>query len=191
MDSRSLQISLVDMAGSERVKRSEVSGQGFKEAVSINKSLSALLDVINALSKGKTDKSGVPYRAHPLTKVILVRSCRCLQSLPLTAVPSFTTTVLLCMNPSRACPQVMSDSLGGNAKTLMFVNISPASSNVEESRSALGYATRASTITNHVQKVFTTRVHPQCHVQCSRSKPRKMKHRLQYCTGCRPYRDLS
>ena len=69
MDSRSLQISLVDMAGSERVKRSEVSGQGFKEAVSINKSLSALLDVINALSKGKTDKSGVPYRAHPLTQV--------------------------------------------------------------------------------------------------------------------------
>ena len=55
------------MAGSERVKRSEVSGQGFKEAVSINKSLSALLDVINALSKN--EKSGVPYRAHPLTQV--------------------------------------------------------------------------------------------------------------------------
>ena len=58
------------------------------------------------------------------------------------------------MNASCAC-QVMSDSLGGNAKTLMFVNISPASSNAEESRGALGYATRASTITNNPHKVRT------------------------------------
>jgi kinesin family protein C2/C3 len=48
--------------------------------------------------------------------------------------------------------QLMSDSLGGNAKTLMFVNISPASGNLDETRGALGYATRASTITNKVER---------------------------------------
>eukprot|EP01051_Picozoa_sp_SAG22_P013452 SAG22_NODE_1508_length_4264_cov_2.094838_1_plen_117_part_00 len=42
-------ISLLDMAGSERVKRSEVTGEAFKEAIAINKSLSALLDVIDCL----------------------------------------------------------------------------------------------------------------------------------------------
>lgn len=111
-------ISLVDMAGSERVKRSEVTGQGFKEAVAINKSLSALLDVIDALSKGENKDKGkpvVPYRNHILT-------------------------------------QLMSDSLGGNAKTLMFVNVSPASSNEEETLGSLGYATRASLIKNEVKK---------------------------------------
>ena len=54
----------VDMAGSERAKRSEVSGDAFKEAVEINKSLSALLDVIDSLSKqADSGKSGpTPYR---------------------------------------------------------------------------------------------------------------------------------
>ena len=39
--------------------------------------------------------------------------------------------------------QLMMDSIGGNAKTLMFVNVSPALSNTEETVSALTYATRA------------------------------------------------
>jgi hypothetical protein len=34
----------------------------------------------------------------------------------------------------------------------MFVNISPASSNEEETVGSLGYATRASLIKNHVKK---------------------------------------
>ena len=47
---------------------------------------------------------------------------------------------------------LLRDSLGGNAKTLMFVNISPASSNEEETLGSLGYATRASLIKNEVKK---------------------------------------
>ena len=50
----------------------------------------------------------------------------------------------------------MSDSLGGNAKTLMFVNISPASSNEEETVGSLGYATRASLIKNQVKSTYYT-----------------------------------
>jgi hypothetical protein len=46
----------------------------------------------------------------------------------------------------------MSDSLGGNAKTLMFANCSPAYSNSEESMGTLNYATRAKQIKNNVSK---------------------------------------
>lgn len=48
--------------------------------------------------------------------------------------------------------QVMQDSLGGNAKTLMFVNISPADYNQDETVTALTYATRVKLITNTAEK---------------------------------------
>lgn len=89
----------MDLAGSERVKKSGSAGKQLKEAQSINKSLSALADVISALS---SDGQHIPYRNHKLT-------------------------------------MLMSDSLGGNAKTLMFVNVSPAESNLEETYNSLMY----------------------------------------------------
>lgn len=92
-----MQLSFVDLAGSERIKKSGSSGHQLKEAQSINKSLSALGDVIGALS---SDGQHVPYRNHKLT-------------------------------------MLMSDSLGGNAKTLMFVNVSPAESNLDETHNSL------------------------------------------------------
>lgn len=70
--------------------------------MSINKSLSALGNVINALSSGE---SFIPYRNNKLT-------------------------------------QLMSDSIGGNAKTLMFVNISPNDFNADESIQSLSYGAR-------------------------------------------------
>ena len=42
----------------------------------------------------------------------------------------------------------MADSLGGNAKTLMFVNVSPASSNTSETLSALNFAKRCKQVQN-------------------------------------------
>lgn len=98
-ESSLLQLSFVDLAGSERVKKSGSSGSQLKEAQSINKSLSALGDVISALSSGGQH---IPYRNHKLT-------------------------------------MLMSDSLGGNAKTLMFVNVSPAESNLDETYNSLMY----------------------------------------------------
>jgi len=50
---------LVDLAGSERVGRIEVEGERLKESQFINKSLSALGDVISSLAS-KT--AHVPYR---------------------------------------------------------------------------------------------------------------------------------
>ncbi|GAX76596.1 hypothetical protein CEUSTIGMA_g4042.t1 [Chlamydomonas eustigma] len=60
-------INLVDLAGCERVDKSEVTGQALKEAQSINKSLSALGDVIAALQKKNTH---IPFRNSKLTQVL-------------------------------------------------------------------------------------------------------------------------
>jgi len=43
---------------------------------------------------------------------------------------------------SNILTQLMQDSLGGNAKTLMFVNCSPSVYNKEETKNSLTYATR-------------------------------------------------
>lgn len=55
----SSKLHLIDLAGSERVSRSGAEGDRLKEAAAINKSLSALGDVVFALQQRS---SHVPYR---------------------------------------------------------------------------------------------------------------------------------
>ncbi|KAF7806783.1 kinesin-like protein KIN-14P [Senna tora] len=95
---------LVDLAGSERVDRSEVTGDRLKEAQHINKSLSALGDVIFALSQ---KSSHIPYRNSKLT-------------------------------------QLLQSALGGQAKTLMFVQLNPDVNSFSETLSTLKFAERVS-----------------------------------------------
>lgn len=75
---------------------------------SINKSLSAIGDVVSALT---SDAKFIPYRSHSLTTL-------------------------------------MSDSIGGTAKTVMIVCASPADYNTKESLNALSFAQRCKKVTN-------------------------------------------
>jgi hypothetical protein len=63
-------LNLVDLAGSERLSKTDATGDRLKEAQSINKSLSALGDVISALGNKKA--AHVPYRNSKLTFLLQV-----------------------------------------------------------------------------------------------------------------------
>jgi len=60
-------LTFVDLAGSERLKKSGSTGDAQREAAAINKSLSALGDVVAALASGAAH---VPYRNHKLTMLL-------------------------------------------------------------------------------------------------------------------------
>lgn len=65
-------MNLVDLAGSERASRTGAQGDLLKEGANINKSLSALGNVINALSSmaSGSKKVFIPYRNSKLTRVL-------------------------------------------------------------------------------------------------------------------------
>jgi len=96
-------LSLVDLAGSERVGKSGAEGQALKEAQGINKSLSALGNVVRSLASGGKH---CPYRDSKLT-------------------------------------HALSDSIGGQAKTLMFCNISPRELDIPETICSIQFACAA------------------------------------------------
>ncbi|XP_053184205.1 kinesin heavy chain-like [Scomber japonicus] len=78
---------LVDLAGSEKVSKTGAEGAVLDEAKNINKSLSALGNVISALSEGT--KTHVPYRDSKMTRILqdsLGGNCR--------------TTIIICCSPS-------------------------------------------------------------------------------------------
>lgn len=60
-------ILLVDLAGSERLKKSLATGEVQKDSIEINRSLTALGDVIEALTQGHPS---IPYRNHKLTQIL-------------------------------------------------------------------------------------------------------------------------
>lgn len=62
-------LNLVDLAGSERVRLSGATGQRLEESKKINQSLSALGNVISALTVAK-ERQHIPYRDSKLTRIL-------------------------------------------------------------------------------------------------------------------------
>uniref|UniRef100_A0A674KCR7 Kinesin family member 25 n=1 Tax=Terrapene triunguis TaxID=2587831 RepID=A0A674KCR7_9SAUR len=96
-------LQLVDLAGSECVGMSGVTGVALRETSFINRSLSALSDVLGAIAE---QRSHIPYRNSKLT-------------------------------------HLLQDSIGGNAKLLVMLCVSPCQKYVAESLQSLGFGTRA------------------------------------------------
>ena len=67
--STNAKINLVDLAGSERASKTGATGDRLKEGAAINKSLSALGNVINMLAD-RSKKGHVPYRDSKLTRLL-------------------------------------------------------------------------------------------------------------------------
>lgn len=109
---------LVDLAGSERQKKTGATGMRLKEASGINKSLSALGNVINALAAIESSRGRG-------TSQVRIPSCR-----------DSKLTFLL------------KDSLGGNSKLCIIATISPAKSSLDETVSTLDFAKRCTAVRN-------------------------------------------
>ncbi|XP_075696274.1 kinesin-like protein KIF18B [Rhinoderma darwinii] len=63
-------MSLIDLAGSERASSTNAKGERLREGANINRSLLALINVINALADAKNKKAHIPYRDSKLTRLL-------------------------------------------------------------------------------------------------------------------------
>lgn len=130
---RASRLHLVDLAGSERQRSTGASGVRLREAGGINRSLSALGNVINALSS---------------RDVGLAMSRKTMTSSRLPSCRDSKLTFLL------------KDALGGNAKLCVIATISPALSSLDETLSTLEFAHRCSALRNQavVNEMLSTDV---------------------------------
>lgn len=103
---------LVDLAGSEKVSKTGAEGMVLDEAKNINKSLSALGNVIAALADG--NKSHIPYRDSKLTRILQ-------ESLG----GNSRTTIIICCSPAsfNECETKSTLEFGKRAKTIKNVVI--------------------------------------------------------------------
>ncbi|CCI50822.1 unnamed protein product [Albugo candida] len=124
-ENRNSKFHLVDLACSERAKRTNAVVLRFKEGLNINEGLLALGNVISALCERKRTSHAQENAANG--------------SLSMIHVPYRDSKLT----------RLLQDSLGGNSKTLMIACMSPAHVNYDDISSTLRYAARARNIKNH------------------------------------------
>lgn len=127
-------LSLIDLAGSERAKKTSATGERLIEGININKSLLVLGSCINALVQASSKRSNtniaaalqaatyIPYRNSKLTRIL-------------------------------------KDSLGGASKTIMIANVSPSAYHFDDTYSTLMYASRARAIRINATKNIKSAVY--------------------------------
>ncbi|KAF5740384.1 kinesin-like protein KIFC3 [Tripterygium wilfordii] len=129
---------LVDLASSERVEKVDVEGERLEESQFINKSLSALGDVISAL----VSKTGpIPYRSISLfSPLSLAYTLFFILYSPVIIGLEFSLFAECTRNSNLTL--LLQSSLGGDCKTLMFVQIGPSSRDLGEILCSLNFASR-------------------------------------------------
>lgn len=123
---------LVDLAGSERVDETDVDDDRLKEAQHINRSLSALADVISSLA---LKQKNIPYRNSKLTQLLQDSLGKISISLLLFCIIMISELLII----SRSLCFI-----GGQAKTLMFIHIRPEPAALGETINTLKFAERVS-----------------------------------------------
>ena len=150
---------LIDLAGSERQKQTQATGDRLKEANNINRSLSALGNVIMSLAN---NNGHVPYRDSKLTfmlKVLLclVEGCLCSHATtplgddgsPSLSASLLSTSLSWSLSYKPIC--TWQDSIGGNSKTSIIACVSPAESCYDETLSTLKFVRFAKLVKNVAQ----------------------------------------
>lgn len=117
---------LIDLAGSERLSISGSEGDTMVETQNINLSLTALGDVLSALSKNAT-----LAKQHAKSSVGPAPS--------LVPVPYRNSKLT----------HLLKDSLGGNSKTIMITNVRTGDEYYQQTAISLMYASRAKKVRNH------------------------------------------
>ncbi|KAJ1481319.1 kinesin motor domain-containing protein, partial [Baffinella frigidus] len=115
-------LSLIDLAGSERASATDNRGARLVEGANINRSLLALANCINALASESEalQRAGRNGRRRARQSFVPYRDSK--------------------------LTRLLKDSFGGNCRTVMITNISPAGNQFEETLNSLKYANRAKDI---------------------------------------------
>jgi hypothetical protein len=119
-----------DLAGCEKTRQTGAQGTTLEEAKGINKSLSALGNVISALTE---DKAHVPFRDSKLTRILKSALSTCYHSY--FASPGCRTYLCLCIEHQMdRCVDVAG---GNSARTALIACCSPSRVNGPETLSTL------------------------------------------------------
>uniref|UniRef100_A0A7S1KUC4 Kinesin motor domain-containing protein n=1 Tax=Percolomonas cosmopolitus TaxID=63605 RepID=A0A7S1KUC4_9EUKA len=118
-------LNLVDLAGSENSKLAGTSGETLKEGAAINKSLSALGQVIDELVANQNKKKK--------------KRSKKASSAADGSFVSYRNSILT---------TILANSIGGNSKTFMLCTISPADYNFSATKSTLRYGQKTKKIKN-------------------------------------------
>ncbi len=145
-------LTLIDMAGSERLAKTGVSGMQLVESSKINKSMATLSRVIASATDRTPPKKHIPYR-------YVLYHCYSIHSNRYHMIYLFYIYILIDNYDIRdsQLTRIMQDSLGGNAKTVMIVNCSPAGEYYNETLSSLRLGERAKAIKNNpkINRIFS------------------------------------
>ena len=156
---------LVDLAGSERLTMSGAEGETLVETQAINLSLTALGDVLSALSRNSQVQASSQHLTSPTGRTSA-------------NVPKVQLATVPVPYRNSKLTHLLKDSLGGNSKTIMIANIRTSAEYYQQTAVTLMYASRAKKIKNKTHVNRTSMV-GDSGIQAVTKEIERLKHRLE------------